>query len=79
MRSGSHLRCLRRICSRHIFERDADWQYGLDGDIQTRLFVDLMEAAHLDGNSRRAIPAYGKVRTRSDQRANRLRRRPEAR
>lgn len=48
MRSDGHLRCLRRICSRHIFERDADWQYGLDGDIQTCLFVDLMEAAHVD-------------------------------
>jgi orotate phosphoribosyltransferase len=48
MRSDSPLQCLRRLCSRHIFERDADWQYGLDGDIQTRLFVDLMEAAHVD-------------------------------
>lgn len=39
---------LRRICSRHIYERDAHWQYGLDGGIQTRLFLDLMEAAHVD-------------------------------
>ena len=39
---------LRGICSRHIYERDSEWQYGLDGDVQSRMFVDLMEAAHVD-------------------------------
>lgn len=39
---------LKRICSRHIYERDSDWQFGFDGGIQTRLFLDLMEAAHVE-------------------------------
>ncbi|MEY2472958.1 MAG: orotate phosphoribosyltransferase [Actinomycetota bacterium] len=39
---------LRRICAFHIAERESGWQFGLDGGVQTRMFVDLMSAAHVD-------------------------------
>ena len=38
---------LKMICARHIREAEK-WQFGADGEIQTMVFVDLMEASHVD-------------------------------
>jgi orotate phosphoribosyltransferase len=44
------LATLQAIAARHLHENVADWQFGLDGQIRMGMFLDLLEAAHVDAS-----------------------------
>jgi orotate phosphoribosyltransferase len=41
---------LQTIAARHLHENVADWQFGLDGQIRMGMFLDLLEATHVDAS-----------------------------
>jgi orotate phosphoribosyltransferase len=57
------LATLQSVAAPHLHENVANWQFGLDGQIRMAMFLDLLEAAHVDASLQALAECLGHLIT----------------